>query len=62
MKIVKTRPQHECELELVITPETAMALARLVKTGLFGTSLVDVAERLLLERLRTVVLEGWVKP
>jgi hypothetical protein len=45
-------------LELRTSPQAARLLARLVRTGLFGTSVSAAAERLLLERLR----QGDVQP
>ncbi len=42
------------------TPEAHRLLKHLTENGLFGTSVEDVAERLLCEKLREVVLQGWV--
>ncbi len=51
----------EAKLRLVVTGETFVALSRLRATGLFGTTLEDVAERLLLERLRELVEDHWTE-
>lgn len=48
------------ELKLKVTPETKRLLDTLGRHGLFGTTTEDAAERLLCERLRAIVEEGWV--
>jgi len=50
------------DLEVPVTPEALRLLKHLSENGLFGTSVEDVAERLLCEKLREVVLQGWVGP
>jgi hypothetical protein len=47
-------------IALKLTPEAHRLLKHLTENGLFGTSVEDVAERLLSEKLREVVLQGWV--
>lgn len=47
-------------IALKLTPEAHRLLKHLVENGLFGTSTEDVAERLLCEKLREVVLQGWL--
>jgi hypothetical protein len=49
-------------ISLTVTPEMARLLNTLGDQGLFGTTATDVAERLLAEKLREVVREGWVGP
>ena len=48
------------KITLEITPEAKRLLGTLNEQGLFGVTLADVAERLLMEKLREVVREGWV--
>jgi hypothetical protein len=48
-------------LYLKPTPEVHRLLKYLTENGLFGTSVEDVAERLLCEKLREIVLQGWVR-
>jgi hypothetical protein len=47
------------DLKLAVTPETLRLLAALGRHGLFGVSAEDVAERLLTEKLREIVKDGW---
>lgn len=44
-------------LSLVVTNQAYNMLAKLVDTGLFGTTRADVAERLLYEKLREVLIQ-----
>lgn len=54
---LKTDPLEKVTLR--VTPEARRLLGSLTENGLFGTSPEDVAERLLMEKLREVVKEGW---
>ena len=53
-------PAAEVELKLKVSPEVKRLLDHLARHGLFGSSAEATAERLLAEKLRAVVLEGWV--
>lgn len=57
---MRTPETEPVELKLTVTAETRRALETLSRHGLFGTSVEDVADRLLNERLRAIVLEGWL--
>lgn len=52
--------QDTVELKLRVTPAAKRLLDTLSRHGLFGTTIEDVGERLLNERLRVVVQEGWL--
>ncbi len=56
----KSSGQEAVPVAVSLTPEMARAVKSLVSSGLFGTSEVDVVERLLAERLREVIQEGWL--
>lgn len=44
------------------TEETWRQLERLVTTGLFGKTASEVADQLVREKLRELLLQGWPKP
>lgn len=44
------------------TVETWRQLERLVTTGLFGKTPSEVADLLVREKLRELILQGWPKP
>jgi hypothetical protein len=46
-------------LKLSTSDEVARQLDLLLHTGLFGKTRAEVAELLLRERLREIILEGW---
>lgn len=45
-----------------LTPESRRLIDEIARQGLFGASPGEVAERLLHEKLREVVKEGWLGP
>lgn len=47
-------------LKLKIRPETVRLLKKLAEQGLFGETKEEVAARLLDEKLREVILQGWM--
>ena len=49
------------ELKLSTTPNVCDQLDILAKTGLFGKNRSEVAEQLLREKLRELVLQGWTE-
>ncbi len=48
------------KLKLQIRPETERLLRSLAGHGLFGATKEEVATRLLDEKLREVILQGWM--
>jgi hypothetical protein len=52
--------QTSATMSVTVTGETARLLGFLARHGLFGSTSEDVAERLLCEKLREIVKEGWV--
>lgn len=48
------------KIELDVRPEVWRLLGALVEQGLFGSTREEVAARLLDEKLREVVLQGWL--
>jgi len=48
------------KIELDVRDEVWRLLGTLVEQGLFGSTKEEVASRLLDEKLREVVLQGWV--
>ena len=47
-------------VKLEVRPEVYRLLSTLAENGLFGQNATEVADLLLHERLREVVLQGWV--
>ena len=52
--------QEETKIRLEVRDETIRLLRALAEQGLFGSTKEEVAVRLLDEKLREVVLQGWV--
>lgn len=48
------------QITIVTHPVVTLALKRLRNKGVFGSSLEDVAERLVCERIRQLIDEGWL--
>jgi hypothetical protein len=48
-------------VQISTTPQVLRALQQLVRTGLFGKSVAEVAEELMRGRLRELVREGWTR-
>jgi len=49
-------------IEVRVSPEAERLLGALARHGLFGESIEEVASALLREKLREVVLQGWLGP
>lgn len=55
-------PSAKRSIIVNLTEESKRLLDTLAQHGLFGSSPMEVAERLLHEKLREVVKEGWMGP
>ena len=58
----KINPVETKIVAIRTTPQTWRELDRLVQTGLFGKNPSEVADQLVREKLRELLLQGWPKP